>query len=65
MAASLGVREPLQFSRCELLLLETGSRCTGIIREPRVRGSSAVISSYQATANGYCNRLRTIVCVCQ
>jgi hypothetical protein len=29
----------LQFSECELLLLETGSWGTGIIWEPRVRGS--------------------------
>jgi hypothetical protein len=42
------VRE-LQFSRCELFLLEAGRRSTGIIREPRVRGTSAVGSRYQVT----------------
>jgi hypothetical protein len=42
------VRE-LQFSRCELLLLEAGSRGTGIVQEPRVRGTSAFGSRYQAT----------------
>jgi hypothetical protein len=35
------VRE-LQFSRCELLLLEAGNRGTGIFREPKVRGTSAI-----------------------
>jgi hypothetical protein len=35
------VRE-LQFSRCELMLLEAGSRGKGIVREHRVRGTSAV-----------------------
>jgi hypothetical protein len=42
------VRE-LQFSRCEWLLLETGSRGKGIVWESRVRGMSAVESRYQAT----------------
>jgi hypothetical protein len=39
----------LRFSRCELLLLEAGSRGTGIFREHGVRGTSAVGSHYQAT----------------
>jgi hypothetical protein len=38
----------LQFSICELLLLEVGSRGTGIFREPRVSGKSTVESRYQA-----------------
>jgi hypothetical protein len=42
------VRE-LQFSRCEMLLVETGSGVTGIVREPRVRGTSAVGSRYRTT----------------
>jgi hypothetical protein len=53
----------LQFSRCELLLLEAGSRDTVIVREPTVRGTFAVGSRYQATASGDCNRLRTLVFV--
>jgi hypothetical protein len=56
------VRE-LQFSPCELLLLETGSWGTGMIREPRVKQTSAVGRRYQATTSGNCNRLRTLVCV--
>jgi hypothetical protein len=42
------IRE-LQLSLCELLLLEAVSRGTGIVREPRERGTSAVGSLYQAT----------------
>jgi hypothetical protein len=42
------VRE-LQFSRCELSLLEAGSWGTGIFREPRGRGTSAIESRYRAT----------------
>jgi hypothetical protein len=53
----------LQFGPCELLLLETGSGSTGIVREPRVRRTSAVGNRYQTTANGDCNILRTLVCV--
>jgi hypothetical protein len=36
------VRGLVQFSRCELLLLDTGSWGMGIVREPSVRGKSAV-----------------------
>jgi hypothetical protein len=43
------VRGLLRFSPCELLLLEAGSWGTRIVREPRVRGTSAVRSRYQAT----------------
>jgi hypothetical protein len=43
------VRGPLQFSPCEPLLLEAGSWGTGIIRESRVSGTSAVGSRYQTT----------------
>jgi hypothetical protein len=39
----------LQFSRCEPLLLEAGSWGMGIVREPRVRGMSVVVSRYQTT----------------
>jgi hypothetical protein len=45
------VRE-LQFRPSELLLLEAGSRGTGIVREPSVRGTSAVESRYQALTSG-------------
>jgi hypothetical protein len=38
-----------QFSRCELLLLDVRSWDTGIFRESRVRGKSAVGSRYQTT----------------
>jgi hypothetical protein len=41
------VRGLLLFSPCELMLLEAGSWCTGIVREPRIRGMSAVGSRYQ------------------
>jgi hypothetical protein len=41
------VRGLLQLSHCELLLLEAGSWGTGTVREPRVRGTSAVGSRYQ------------------
>jgi hypothetical protein len=54
------VRE-LQFNRFEPLLLEAGSRGTGIIRKPRVRGTSNFESRHQATASGDCNRLRKLV----
>jgi hypothetical protein len=43
------VRGLLQFSTCQLLLLDACRRGTGIIREPRLRGSSAVESRYQTT----------------
>jgi hypothetical protein len=43
------VREQLQFSRCELLLLEAGSWDTGIVQEPRVGRMSAIGSCYQTT----------------
>jgi hypothetical protein len=43
------VRGLLQFSPYELLLLEAGSLDTGIVREPRVRGTSAVGSRYRTT----------------
>jgi hypothetical protein len=65
MAASLGVSEcraaqgsekfvgelyrELQSSRCEPLQLEAGRRSMEIVREPRVRGISAVGSHYQTT----------------
>jgi hypothetical protein len=55
----------LQFSRCELLLLEAGSWGTGIVREPKVRGTAAAGSRYQATDNRDCNRLKALVCVWQ
>jgi hypothetical protein len=41
------VRE-LQLRRCEMLLLEAGSSGTGIFREPRIRGTSAVECRYLA-----------------
>jgi hypothetical protein len=41
------VRGLLQFGRCELLLIDAGNSGTGIFREPRVRGRSAVGSCYQ------------------
>jgi hypothetical protein len=43
------VRGLLRYSPCELLLLESGTWGTGIIREPRVRRTSAVGCRYQAT----------------
>jgi hypothetical protein len=46
---SESVRELLWFSPCELLLLEVGTRSSEIVREPRVRGTSAVGSRYQRT----------------
>jgi hypothetical protein len=64
MAASLVVRE-LQFSNCEPLLLEAGNWGTGLVREPRIRGTFAVWCRYQATASGDGNRLRTLVCAWQ
>lgn len=39
----------LYFRLCELLWLESGSWGTGIVRESKVRGISAVRSRYQAT----------------
>jgi hypothetical protein len=42
------VRE-LQFSRYEQLLLQSGSWGTGIVLEPRVKGTSTVGNRYQAT----------------
>jgi hypothetical protein len=53
-----------QFSRCEALLLEFGSWVTGIVLEPRVRGTSAVRSRCKATASADSNILRTLVCMC-
>jgi hypothetical protein len=41
----------LRFSRCELVLLETGSRRIETFREPRGRVMSAVRSRYQATTS--------------
>jgi hypothetical protein len=43
------VKGLLRFSPCEPLLLEAGSSRSGIIREPRVSGTSAVESRYQST----------------
>jgi hypothetical protein len=43
------VRVLLQFSRCELLLLEVGSWGTGTVREHWGKGTPAVGSCYQAT----------------
>jgi hypothetical protein len=55
------VRGLLLFSRCEPVLLETGSFGTGIFRQPRRRGTSDFGNSYQATiANTW---LWTLVCV--
>jgi hypothetical protein len=48
----------LQYSRCELFLLEVGSLWHGAVRESRGKGISAVESYYQATTNWDCNRLR-------
>jgi hypothetical protein len=39
----------VEFSRCELFLLEAGRRGTGTVWEPRVVGMSAVRSRYQTT----------------
>jgi hypothetical protein len=49
LAGEQSVRGLLQDSRCEPLLSEAGTWGTGIVREPRVRGTSAVGSRYQAT----------------
>jgi hypothetical protein len=38
----------LQFSLCEPLLLEADGGYTGIVREPRVRGTPTVGSRYEA-----------------
>jgi hypothetical protein len=46
----LAVRGLLRFSPCEPVLLEAGSCGTRIVREPRLRGTSAIESRYQATA---------------
>jgi hypothetical protein len=43
------VRRLLLSTPSERLLLEDGSRGTGIVWEPRIRGTSAVGSSYQTT----------------
>jgi hypothetical protein len=43
------VRELLRFSLCELLLLEDSNWCKEIMLEPRVRGTTAFGSRYQAT----------------
>jgi hypothetical protein len=48
---SESVRGLLRLNPCELLLLEAGSWGTGILRKPRIRGTSAVGSRYQATAD--------------
>jgi hypothetical protein len=42
-------RRLLQFGRCELLLLGANSWGTGIVREPTVRRTSAVVTRYQVT----------------
>jgi hypothetical protein len=42
----------LRFSPCEPLLLEAGSRGRGIFWEPRVRGTSVILSRYQETTGG-------------
>jgi hypothetical protein len=39
MVTSLGVRE-LQFTHCELLLIEAGSLSMGTVWEPKIRGMS-------------------------
>jgi hypothetical protein len=52
----------LQFSRCELLWLEADGWGTGIVREPRVRGTSAVGSRYQATAREDTADWKNLVC---
>jgi hypothetical protein len=57
-----GVRELLQFSHCELLLLEADSWGTGLVREPRVRGTSVVGSRYQTTTGE--DRLRKLSACC-
>jgi hypothetical protein len=62
MAASLGFRE-LQIGCCEPLLLRAGRSGTGMLRERRVSGTSAVGSRYRVTASGDYNRLKVIVCV--
>jgi hypothetical protein len=63
------VRGQLQLSRCELLLLEAGRWGTGIVREPGVKWTSAVISRYQATTGedtadrrliSYCSELPSV-----
>jgi hypothetical protein len=41
------IRELLQVSCCESMLLDAGSWGTSTVREPRIRGSSAVGSRYQ------------------
>jgi hypothetical protein len=43
------VRGLLQFSPCELLLLEAGSWSMGIVRKPSIRGTSAIGSRYWTT----------------
>jgi hypothetical protein len=51
----------LQFSRGELLLLEAESWDTVILRQPRVRGTFAVRSRYQATIGEYTADLKVLV----
>jgi hypothetical protein len=50
---SEGVTGLLRFSPCEQLLLEADSWDTGIVREPRVSGTSAAGSRYQTTTSEY------------
>jgi hypothetical protein len=57
------VRGLLRFSRCELLLWESGSWGTGVVRKPRVREISAVGCRYQTTT-AEDGRLRTINTCC-
>jgi hypothetical protein len=64
------VRE-VQFSHCELLLLDAGSCGMGLVREPIVRVTYTVGSRYQATtedtADGKdlaCTVVKCSVCVC-
>jgi hypothetical protein len=45
----------------ELLLLEAGNPGTGIIREPRVRGTSSVGSHYQVTTGKDTTDLKHLV----
>jgi hypothetical protein len=59
------VRGLLQFSRCELLLLEAGSWSTEIAQKLRVKGRYNIKKHSHATARWDCNRLRTLICVWQ
>jgi hypothetical protein len=49
MVGDQSVRGLLQFSPCQLLLLEAGSWGTGIVREPRVRATSAFENRYETS----------------